>query len=116
MLRVLCISAVLIVNPLICYSGPIEDALEVLNQWTRAFTEADVDRIIHLYSSDALFLGTGSKSVVTQTEGIRDYFERALLNDRPRTATINSYSALEVSDTTVVFSGLDTITGVRNGN
>ena len=116
MLRVLFISAVLIMNPLIAYPDPKEDALEVLNQWTRAFAEADVDGIIHLYSSDALFLGTGSKLVVTQTKEIREYFERALLNDQTRTATINNYSVLELSDTVVVFSGLDTITGVRSGN
>lgn len=116
MIRVLCISAVLIMNPLISYSDPKEDALDVLNKWTRAFAEADVDGIVHLYSNDALFLGTGSKLVVTQTEEIRGYFETALLNDRPRTATINNYSAIELSEAVVVFSGLDTITGVRNGN
>ncbi len=97
------------------YADPVDDALAVLNKWSLAFAAADVDGIVKLYSPDALFLGTGSPSVVTQTEGIQEYFERALLNDRPRTARLKSYSALALSDSVVVFSGLDTITGTRNG-
>jgi uncharacterized protein (TIGR02246 family) len=97
------------------FAGPKEDALQVLEKWTTAFTESDVDGIVELYSPDALFLGTGSKEVVSVPSGIRAYFERALLNDKPRGAMLNSYSVVEVSDSVVVFSGLDTVTGVRNG-
>ena len=96
-------------------ADPKEDALQVLEKWTQAFSASDVDGIVKLYASDALFLGTGSKSVVVEPAGIRKYFERALLRNRPRGAKLNSYSALVVSDTTVVVTGLDTVTGVRDG-
>jgi hypothetical protein len=60
-------------------------------------------------------LGTGSKTVVVKSEEIRTYFEQALLSNRPRGATLNSHSAMVLSDTVVVFAGLDTVTGVRDG-
>jgi uncharacterized protein (TIGR02246 family) len=97
------------------YAGPKEDALAVLDKWTRAFSASDVDGIVGLYAPDALFIGTGSKAVVTKPEGIRSYFETALLNNRPRSASLKEYEAEVLSDTTVVVAGLDTVTGVRDG-
>jgi len=96
-------------------AGPKEDALQVLEKWTQAFTNSDVDGIVKLYAPDALFLGTGSKTVVVDPAGIRKYFEQALLNNRPRGAMLGSYSAMVLSDTVVVVAGLDTVTGVRDG-
>ena len=96
-------------------AGPREEALQVLEKWTKAFTESDVDGIVKLYASDALFLGTGSKTLVTKPEEIRKYFEQALLSNRPRGATLGNHSAMVLSDTAVVVTGLDTVTGVRDG-
>lgn len=96
-------------------AGPKEDALQVLEKWTKAFSDSDVDGIVKLYASDTTFLGTGSKTVVVEPAEIRKYFEQALLSNRPRGAKLNSYSAMVVSDTAVVFTGLDTVTGVRDG-
>ena len=96
-------------------AGPKEDALQVLEKWAKAFTDSDVDGIVKLYAADALFLGTGSKTVVVKPEGIRNYFEAALLNNRPRSAMLGDYAAMALSDTSVVVTGLDTVTGVRDG-
>jgi uncharacterized protein (TIGR02246 family) len=96
-------------------AGPKEDALQVLDKWTKAFTDSDVDGIVKLYASDTTFMGTGSKTVVVKSDEIRKYFEQALLNNRPRGATLGSYSAMVLSDTAVVVTGLDTVTGVRDG-
>ena len=96
-------------------AGPKEDALQVLEKWTKAFTDSDVDGIVKLYAPDALFLGTGSKTVVVKPEEIRKYFEQALLNNRPRGAKLGDYSVMVLSDTAVVVTGLDTVTGVRDG-
>ena len=96
-------------------AGPKEDALAVLEKWTKAFAASDVDGIVKLYAPDALFLGTTSKTVVVKPEGIRSYFENALLNNRPRGANLNSYETMVVSDAAVVITGLDTVTGVRDG-
>jgi uncharacterized protein (TIGR02246 family) len=96
-------------------AGPKEEALQVLEKWTKAFAASDVDGIVKLYASDALFLGTGSKTVVVKSEEIRKYFEQALLNNRPRGATLGDHSVMVLSDTAVVVTGLDTVTGVRDG-
>ena len=96
-------------------AGPREDALQVVEKWAKAFTDSDVEGIVKLYAPDALFLGTGSKAVVVKTEDIRKYFEQALMSNRPRGAVIESYSATALSDTAVVVTGLDTVTGVRDG-
>lgn len=96
-------------------AGPQEEALQVLDKWTRAFTDSDVDAIVNLYASDALFFGTGSKVLVVKPEGIRSYFEAALLNNRPHTASLGDHSVLVVSDGVVVVTGVDTVTGVRDG-
>ena len=96
-------------------AGPEEDALRVVEAWAAAFNASNVDAIVALHAPDALFLGTGSRTVVTKTEDIRQYFERALLTDRPRGAILESRSVMVVSDSTVVITGLDMTTAVRDG-
>jgi hypothetical protein len=96
-------------------AGPKEDALQVLEQWAKAFTNSDVDAIVKLHAADALFMGTASKTVVVKTDGIRAYFENALLNNRPRGAKLTDYTTLVLSDAAVAVSGLDELTGVRDG-
>ena len=96
-------------------AGPKEDALAVLDKWTKAFAASDVDGIVKLYAGDALFIGTSSKTVVDKPEGIRRYFENALLTNKPLGETLNNYAVMVLSDTAVVITGLDTVTGVRDG-
>ena len=96
-------------------ADPKKEAMQVLEQWTKAFSASDVDGIVKIYAPDSLFMGTGSKTLVTKTEEIRSYFENALLNNRPRGATLGEHSVMPLSDTAVVITGLDTVTGVRDG-
>jgi uncharacterized protein (TIGR02246 family) len=96
-------------------AGPKEDALAVLDKWTAAFAASDVDAIVALYAPDALFMGTGSKTVVTDTASIRKYFEDAVLTRRPRAAPMSSSEAMVLSDTAVVVAGLNDSTGVMDG-
>ena len=84
-------------------------------RWIGAFTESDVDGIVKLYAPDALFFGTGSKTLVAKPDGIRTYFEQALLSNRPRGASLGEHSVMVLSDTAVVVTGLDTVTGTRDG-
>jgi uncharacterized protein (TIGR02246 family) len=96
-------------------AGPEDDALQVVEKWAAAFRASDVDAIVSLYAPDALFLGTGSRTVVVDPSGIRQYFERALLTDRPRGATLDSRSVMVLFDGAVVITGLDNTTSVRDG-
>jgi len=95
--------------------GPREEALDVVAKWAKAFTEADVDGIVKLDAPDALFFGTGSKALATTPEGVRAYFEQALLVNQPKSALLGEHSVAVLSDTTVVVAGLDAAGGVRDG-
>ena len=70
-------------------AGP-KEALEVVDKWTKAFAASDVDAIVSLNAPDALFMGTGSQTVVTEPAAVRKYFEDALLTRKPRAAPISS--------------------------
>lgn len=96
-------------------AGPQEDALQVLAQWTKAFSDSDVDAIVKLYAPDALFMGTGSKTVVTESAEIQKYFENALLTRRPRGAPISDQKVMVLSDNAVLVAGLNDSTGVLDG-
>jgi uncharacterized protein (TIGR02246 family) len=95
-------------------AGPKEEAFQVLEEWTEAFTASDADAMMKLYAPDALFFGTGSQTLITTTEGIRKYFEFFKV-DRPRTAVIGDFSTMVLSDTVVLFTGLDTLSWTRDG-
>ena len=61
------------------------------------------------YKTSAAYAGTLTPPKV------RAYFENALLNNRPRGAKLTDYTAVVLSDTAVAVSGLDALTGVRDG-
>jgi uncharacterized protein (TIGR02246 family) len=105
---VLAVSAALILSALASpvRAGAREEALAVVDKWVAAFVAADVPAITALYAPDALFLGTGSRAVVTQPAGIRDYFAAALPVQRPQAKVISS-SVLELSPDAAVVVGLD---------
>jgi uncharacterized protein (TIGR02246 family) len=96
-------------------AGPRDDAMAVIDKWLQAFSASDVDGITGLYAPDALFMGTGSRAVVTDPAGVRRYFEQALLTQRPRSAEVLESTAMVVSDTVVVVNGLDVTYAVRDG-
>ena len=97
-------------------ANPEKDALQVVQRWATAFNESNVDAIVSLYAPDALFFGTGSKSLVTSPAQIRSYFEAALQKDKPRGAELLDHSVKVVSDQLVIVSGLDRVSGTKDGN
>lgn len=96
-------------------AAPETEALQVLSRWAAAFSASDVDGIVTLYAPDALFLGTGSRTVVSDPAGIRRYFEEALLTRRPRGAAVTSPSVRQLSPDAVLITGLDEVSGVNDG-
>jgi len=102
-----------------CRSGkvsPADDALQVVQRWATAFDESNVDTIVSLYAPDALFFGTGSKTLVSAPEQIRSYFQAALQKDKPRGAKLLDHSVRVVSDDVVIVTGLDRVSGTKDGN
>jgi uncharacterized protein (TIGR02246 family) len=113
----LCSVALIAALSSVAGAGPKEDAIQVVEKWNKAFAEHDVDGIAKLYAPDALFLGTSSKAVVTKPEGVRAYFAAAFLNDNPPLVACcgDDYSVMPLSNTEVIVTGLDSLTGMRDG-
>jgi uncharacterized protein (TIGR02246 family) len=97
-------------------ANPEQDALQVVQRWATAFNESNLDAIVSLYAPDALFFGTGSKSLVTAPTDIRSYFEAALTKDKPRGAQLLEHSVKVLSDTVVLVTGMDRVTGTKDGS
>lgn len=89
--------------------------MRVLQRWTTAFSQSDVDTIVSLYAPDASFFGTGSKALVTTPEQIRSYFEVGLQRDKPRGAQLLEHSVKVISDDVVLVTGLDRVSGTKDG-
>lgn len=96
-------------------AGPKEDAYQVVEQWSKAFGDSDASAIAKLYAPDALMIGTVGKIVLTTPDQIYKYFDLNLNTNKPRSAKLNSSEALVVNDSTVVITGFDTVTGVKDG-
>ena len=96
-------------------AGPKEDALQVVERWAKAFTEADVDTIIGLYASDAVFMGTGSKTIVAKPEDIKKYFQGALLGNKRFVVTFVESAVTAASETAFVVTALDRVALTEDG-
>ena len=57
-----------------CNAGPREDAFGMVDEWAFAFNSGSVDKIVALYSPEALVLDTVSPSLATTPEDLRKYF------------------------------------------
>ena len=100
--------------PLAAFAGPKEDALLVVEQFKRAFDASDVPGVVHLFAPDAVFLGTLSPKLITKTGDVDAYFQ-AIKTDMPRRVVFGEYSTVVLSDTTVLFAGMDQFSSTKDG-
>lgn len=100
--------------PVTVFAGPKEDAYQVVEKFERAFDTSDVQGIVNLFAPDAVFLGTVSPKLATKTDEINAYFQ-AIKTDTPRTVEFGEYSTLVLSDSVVVFAGMDQFSSTRDG-
>lgn len=112
-LKVLCLSLAVLCSSVV--AGPKEHAFQVVERWAKAFTEADVDTIVSLYASNAVFIGTGSKTIVTKPEDIMKYFQGALLGSRRFVATFVDTSVIAALETAFVITAMDKLAVSADG-
>lgn len=88
-------------------SDASDDAASIFTEFLTAFTNADVEGIVDLFSEDALFWGTGSQSLVQDTAGIREYFS-GLSRRQPgqSVASALDYTVQALSENSVIISGM----------
>jgi hypothetical protein len=87
-------------------SDPAEAASAVFDEFLVLLTNLEIDSIVDLFSEDALFWGTSSQSLVSDTSGVNAYFS-ALSGGTPgqNIARKINTSASVISDTLVLVSG-----------
>ena len=115
MRKVLVIWMLVLALPISAVAGTKEDAFRVVEQFKKAFDASDVQGVVKLFTSDAVFLGTVSPILATQTDQIDKYFQ-GLRQFTPRSVTIEEYSAIVVSESAVLFAGMDTFSQTKDGN
>jgi uncharacterized protein (TIGR02246 family) len=112
----LSLAGVLLLSACSDSATPENAAMQVVQRWATAFHESNVDAIVGLYAPDASFFGTGSKTLVSEPDQIRSYFEAALQRDKPRGAELREPSVRVVSDSVVIVTGLDRVSGTKDGS
>jgi len=104
---------VALVIPCAVRAEPKDEIAAIAKEWSAAFDEHNVDRILKLYSSDALLWGTNGTSLRTKPAEIRAFFESAFRI--PNIAVTFDSQTIRVFGNVAVVAGNYTFTG-RNDN
>jgi uncharacterized protein (TIGR02246 family) len=91
------------------------DALSVLDAWVDAVNRHDLEAIVAIFAPDASFFGTSTQTLVSSSEGIRQYFDVVLKNYAPLRAALGSVTVSELSPDSAVITGYDKWQVTLNG-
>ena len=114
MKKLLVILVLMAITPMSAIAGPKEEAFQVIEQFKKAFDSADVPGVVKLFAPDAVFLGTVSPKLATKITEIDMYFQ-GIKVDTPRRIELGDFATIIISDTAVLFAGLDTFSSTRDG-
>jgi uncharacterized protein (TIGR02246 family) len=67
----------------------LEDGDQLLANWIAAVNRCDVDAVMQLFAADAMFYGTSTKTLITNSKDIRQYFEQAFTQLQPLVMTVS---------------------------
>ena len=70
---------------------------QLFAHWVTAVNRCDVDAVMQLFAADVIFYGTSTKTLITTSEGIKQYFEQAFVQLQPLTMSINNKKMLSIS-------------------
>ena len=97
----------------VALAGPKEDVAAATSNWARALGEDDPDKVLPLYSEDAVLWGTLSPTVRADRSALRDYFVTAFKVSRPQVTFGNQL--IRIYDATAVNTGYYTFSYVKDG-
>ena len=90
-------------------------ALSALYAWIDAVNRHDLEAIVEIFAPDASFFGTSTQTLVTSSEGIRQYFDIVLKNYVPLKVTLGLVTVSELSPDSAVITGYDKWQVTLNG-
>src|SRR6476619_6851324 len=96
------------------WAGPKEDVAAATAQWGNALGEDDPDKVLPLYTADAVLWGTLSPTVRADRTALRDYFVGAF-KALPGLKVTFGEQLIRVYGTTAVNTGYYTFSYVKNG-
>ena len=73
----LALTVILLPLSSVASAGPKEDVSAATSEWARVLGEDDPDKVLPLYSDDAVLWGTLSPKVRADRAALRDYFVTA---------------------------------------
>jgi uncharacterized protein (TIGR02246 family) len=95
-------------------AGPKEDVAAAAATWARALGEDDPDKVLPLYSDDAVLWGTLSPTVRADRAALRDYFVTAF-KVLPGLKVASGDQLIRVYGGTAVNTGYYTFSYVKDG-
>ena len=85
----------------------LEDGEQLLANWINAVNRCDVNAVMQLFAADVMFYGTSTKTLITSSEGVRQYFEQAFAQLQPLTMSIEDKKIQSVSDDVMLLACTD---------
>jgi uncharacterized protein (TIGR02246 family) len=110
----LALSIVLISFAPAAWAGPIEDVAAAASTWAQALSEDDPDKVLPLYSDDAVLWGTLSPTLRADKAALRDYFVTAF-KVLPGLKVTFGDQVIRVYGGTAVNTGYYTFSYVKDG-
>jgi uncharacterized protein (TIGR02246 family) len=81
---------------------------QLFSHWVTAVNRCDVDAVMQLFAAaDVIFYGTSTKTLITSSDGIRQYFEQAFAQLQPLSMSIESKKIQSVSDDVLLLACSD---------
>lgn len=93
----------------------LEDGEQLLANWVNAVNRCDVDAVMQLFAADVMFYGTSTKTLITSSESIRQYFEQAFTQLSPLNMSIEDKKIQYVSDDVMLLACTDKWSVALNG-
>jgi uncharacterized protein (TIGR02246 family) len=90
-------------------------ALAVANAWVAAVNQQDLDGIVDNFASDASFLGTSTKTLISDAQGVRSYFAEVFQAYAPVMFELGPATVTELSADSAVITGFDRWKVTANG-
>lgn len=90
-------------------------ALSALHTWVDAVNRHDLEAIVAIFAPDASFFGTSTQTLVSSSEGIRQYFDVVLKNYAPLKVALGLVTISELSPDSAVITGYDKWQVTLNG-
>ena len=90
-------------------------ALSAIHAWIDAVNRHDLEAIVTIFAPDASFFGTSTQTLVSSSEGIRQYFDVVLKNYAPFKVALGPVILSELSPDSAVITGYDKWQVTLNG-